>query len=90
MPADGRVKSNYLLQVDQSSVTGESLAVNKCKDEVCYASSVVKRGEAYLVVTATGDDTFMGQTAALVNSASSSAGHFTEVLNHIGDRKSVV
>ncbi|BCS18964.1 plasma-membrane proton-efflux P-type ATPase [Aspergillus puulaauensis] len=84
VPADGRVKSNYLLQVDQSSVTGESLAVNKCKDEVCYASSVVKRGEAYLVVTATGDDTFMGQTAALVNSASSSAGHFTEVLNHIG------
>ncbi|KAL4780837.1 hypothetical protein BJX76DRAFT_364067 [Aspergillus varians] len=82
--ADGRVKTNHLLQVDQSSVTGESLAVNKCKDEVCYASSVVKRGDAYLVITATGDNTFMGKTAALVKSASSNAGHFTEVLNRIG------
>ncbi|KAL4952217.1 hypothetical protein BDW69DRAFT_168199 [Aspergillus filifer] len=82
--ADGRVKTNHLLQVDQSSVTGESLAVNKCRDEVCYASSVVKRGEALLVVTATGDHTFMGKTAALVKAASSNAGHFTEVLNGIG------
>ncbi|KAL4915772.1 hypothetical protein BDW62DRAFT_219178 [Aspergillus aurantiobrunneus] len=84
VPADGRVKTNHLLQVDQSSVTGESLAVNKCKDEVCYASSVVRRGSAYLVVTATGDNTFMGKTAALVKSASSNTGHFTEVLNRIG------
>ncbi|KAL4763535.1 plasma-membrane proton-efflux P-type ATPase [Aspergillus foveolatus] len=84
VPADGRVKTNHLLQIDQSSVTGESLAVNKCKGEVCYASSVVKRGHAYLVVTATGDYTFMGKTAALVKSASSNSGHFTEVLNRIG------
>ncbi|KAL5333482.1 hypothetical protein BJX70DRAFT_380801 [Aspergillus crustosus] len=82
--ADGRVKTDHLLQVDQSSVTGESLAVNKGKDEICYASSVVRRGHAYLVVTATGDHTFMGKTAALVKSASSNAGHFTEVLNRIG------
>ncbi|KAL4802751.1 hypothetical protein BDV18DRAFT_166781 [Aspergillus unguis] len=82
--ADGRVKTNHLLQVDQSSVTGESLAVNKCKGEICYASSVVRRGDAYLVVTATGDHTFMGKTAALVKAASSNTGHFTEVLNRIG------
>ncbi|KAL2853050.1 hypothetical protein BJX68DRAFT_49554 [Aspergillus pseudodeflectus] len=82
--ADGRVKTNRLLQVDQSSVTGESLAVNKLKDEICFASSVVKRGDALLVITATGDDTFMGKTAALVNTASASTGHFTEVLNRIG------
>ncbi|KAL4907462.1 hypothetical protein BDW74DRAFT_166837 [Aspergillus multicolor] len=82
--ADGRVRTNTLLQIDQSSVTGESLAVNKCKGEVCYASSVVKRGHAYLVVTATGDKTFMGTTAALVKSASANSGHFTEVLDNIG------
>ncbi|KAL2868700.1 plasma-membrane proton-efflux P-type ATPase [Aspergillus lucknowensis] len=82
--ADGRVKTNNLLQVDQSSVTGESVAVNKCKDELCYASSVVKRGDAYLIVTATGDNTFMGKTATLVRTASSKTGHFTEVLNRIG------
>ena len=37
-----------------------------------------------MVLTATGDSTFVGRAAALVNSASSGTGHFTEVLNGIG------
>jgi len=37
-----------------------------------------------VVVTATGDNTFVGRAAALVNAASSGTGHFTEVLNGIG------
>lgn len=37
-----------------------------------------------MVVTATGDNTFVGRAAALVNAASSGTGHFTEVLNGIG------
>ena len=49
-----------------------------------YASSGVKRGEAFMVVTATGDNTFVGRAAALVNQASGGTGHFTEVLNGIG------
>jgi hypothetical protein len=36
-----------------------------------------------MVVTATGDRTFVGRAAALVNKASGGTGHFTEVLfNH--------
>lgn len=76
--------SANLIQVDQSSITGESLAVDKHKGDTCYASSAVKRGRAIIVVTATGDYTFVGQAAALVNAASSGSGHFTEVLNGIG------
>lgn len=44
----------------------------------------MKRGEAFVVITATGDSTFVGRAAALVNAASSGQGHFTEVLNGIG------
>jgi H+-transporting ATPase len=37
-----------------------------------------------MVITATGDNTFVGRAAALVNQASAGTGHFTEVLNGIG------
>ncbi|KAK9376028.1 uncharacterized protein V1513DRAFT_423959 [Lipomyces chichibuensis] len=85
IPADGRlVTEDCFLQVDQSAITGESLAVDKHKGDNCYASSSVKRGEAFMVVTATGDSTFVGRAAALVNKASAGTGHFTEVLNGIG------
>ncbi|CRK44800.1 hypothetical protein BN1723_016391 [Verticillium longisporum] len=85
IPADGRiVTDDAFLQVDQSAITGESLAVDKHKGDNCYASSAVKRGEAFIVITATGDSTFVGRAAALVNAASAGTGHFTEVLNGIG------
>ncbi|ANZ73348.1 BA75_01560T0 [Komagataella pastoris] len=85
IPADGRlVSEECFLQVDQSAITGESLAVDKKTGDSTYSSSTVKRGEAYMVVTATGDSTFVGRAAALVNKASAGQGHFTEVLNGIG------
>ncbi|KAL6690110.1 plasma-membrane proton-e [Trichoderma pleuroticola] len=85
IPADGRiVTEGAFLQVDQSAITGESLAVDKHKGDSCYASSAVKRGEAFLVVTATGDNTFVGRAAALVSQSAGGTGHFTEVLNGIG------
>lgn len=85
IPADGRlVTQDCFLQVDQSAITGESLAVDKHVGDNTYASSTVKRGEAFMVVTATGDNTFVGRAAALVNKASAGSGHFTEVLNGIG------
>ncbi|KAL0940621.1 plasma membrane atpase [Colletotrichum truncatum] len=85
IPADGRiVTEDAFLQVDQSAITGESLAVDKHQNDSCYASSAIKRGEAFIIVTATGDNTFVGRAAALVNAASAGSGHFTEVLNGIG------
>ncbi|KAI5959469.1 PMA1 [Candida pseudojiufengensis] len=85
IPTDGRIVSeDCLLQVDQSAITGESLAVDKRHGDNCYSSSTVKTGEAFMIVTATGDNTFVGRAASLVNKASSGTGHFTEVLNGIG------
>ncbi|KAL5121481.1 plasma membrane H+-ATPase [Pleosporales sp. CAS-2024a] len=85
VPADGRiVTQGAFLQVDQSAITGESLAVDKHRGDTCYASSAVKRGEAFCVITATGNSTFVGRAASLVASASSGTGHFTQVLHDIG------
>lgn len=85
IPADGRIVSeDCLLQVDQSAITGESLAVDKKHGDSTYSSSTVKTGEAFMIVTATGDNTFVGRAAALVNKAGAGQGHFTEVLNSIG------
>jgi len=83
--ADGRiVTEDAYLQIDQSAITGESLAVDKHTGDSVYASSAVKRGDCFMVVTATGDSTFVGRAAALVNASAGGSGHFTEVLNGIG------
>ncbi|ODQ49449.1 hypothetical protein PICMEDRAFT_70994 [Pichia membranifaciens NRRL Y-2026] len=85
IPADGKlVSEECFLQVDQSAITGESLAVDKHFTDPTFSSSTVKRGEGLMIVTATGDNTFVGRAAALVNKASGGQGHFTEVLNGIG------
>lgn len=72
--------------MDQSAISGESLAVDKKCDEIIHQSSTIKRGESFMVVTNTGDSTYVGRSAALVNAASVSKGHFTEVLGGIGRR----
>lgn len=75
IPADGRVITEFAhLQVDQSAMTGESMAVTRLVGDHCYASSLIKRGEAHLVVTATGDHTFMGRMASMVTDAEAGAG----------------
>ncbi|KAJ5670739.1 Proton-exporting ATPase [Penicillium maclennaniae] len=85
VPADGTIVSNDThLQVDQSSITGESLAVDKHQGDRCFSSSAIKRGSGLLIVTHTGDRTFVGAAAELVNKADNGTGHFTKVLDQIG------
>ncbi|CCD23300.1 plasma-membrane proton-efflux P-type ATPase NDAI_0B02650 [Naumovozyma dairenensis CBS 421] len=85
IPADGRiVTEDTFVQIDQSAITGESLAVDKHYGDQTFSSSTVKRGNAFMIVVATGDNTFVGRAASLVNKASGGQGHFTEVLNGIG------
>ncbi|KAB8077597.1 plasma-membrane proton-e [Aspergillus leporis] len=72
-----------LVAVDQSAITGESLAVDKYMADTCYYTTGCKRGKAYGVVTATAKYSFVGKTAALVQGASDS-GHFKAVMDNIG------
>ena len=77
--ADGRILENYALQVNESSLTGESLNVDKTdqviKEDVVladrinmvYSGSLVASGRAVVVVTGTGMDTEIGRIAELMN-----------------------
>lgn len=77
--ADGRIITNYSLQVNESSLTGESTNVDKndldIKDEVAlgdrynmvFSGSLVTYGRANVLVTGTGMNTEMGKIAALMN-----------------------
>ena len=79
--ADGRIIRNYSLQVNESSLTGESTNVDKndetISDEVplgdranmVFSGSLVTYGRALVAVTATAMDTEIGKIASLMNSA---------------------
>jgi len=55
--------------LDQSMLTGESLPIEAGAGANTYAGSLVRRGEATAVVTATGVRTKFGRTAELVRTA---------------------
>ena len=58
--------------------------MDKHQGDCCFSSSAIKRGSGLLIVTHTGDRTFVGAAAELVNKADNGTGHFTKVLDQIG------
>lgn len=68
VPADVKLVEGHL-DVDQSALTGESLAVIKSAEDLVYSGSIVKQGESNAVVTATGARTYFGRTTQLVQIA---------------------
>jgi H+-transporting ATPase len=81
VPADVKIIEGQV-QVDQSALTGESLAVQKKADGVLYSGSVVKRGEANGIVISTGVKTYFGRTAQLVQLARPKL-HLEEVISNV-------
>jgi H+-transporting ATPase len=84
VPADVRVLDEGEVQVDQSSLTGESLPVSRSTGNPLYAGSVIRRGETKAIVSATGPATFFGHTAQLVESSGVES-HFQRAVLKIGD-----
>ena len=72
-----------LLAIDQSAMTGESLAVDKYVADVVYYTTGCKRGKAYAIVTHSAKMSFVGRTASLVSGAKDQ-GHFKAIMNSIG------
>jgi P-type Ca2+ transporter type 2C len=67
VPADGKVLNAHNLSVDESSLTGESLAVAKDtqQHDQLYSGCLIQSGRAEMSVTATGSQTKLNQIAAL-------------------------
>lgn len=68
VPADVSLVDGQI-QMDQSSLTGESALVDGTAGQTAYAGAVIKRGEANGEVAATGSQTKFGKTAELVRTA---------------------
>ena len=79
--ADGRIIHNYSLQVNESSLTGESTNVDKNDETISgetplgdrtnmvFSGSLVTYGRAIVLVTETGMNTEIGRIASLMNAA---------------------
>jgi H+-transporting ATPase len=78
IPADARLIDGQI-QIDQSTLTGESTPVDGTAGTTAYAGSIVKRGEATGEVTATGSRTTFGKTAEMVRTAKT-ASHLEEIV----------
>ncbi len=84
VPADIKLIDGDFLQVDESSLTGESLPVEKKVSEVAFSGSIVRQGEMTALVFATGMNTYFGRTAKLVEMAKTQS-HFQKAVVKIGD-----
>ena len=100
--ADGRIIHNYSLQVNESSLTGESTNIDKTEDVIArevplgdrtnmvFSGSLVTYGRALVVVTETAMDTEIGKIAALMNSAKEKKTPLQESLDKFSARLAVI
>ena len=100
--ADGRILENFSLQVNESSLTGESTNVEKqaidISEEVplgdrinmVYSGSLVTYGRAIVLVTGTGMDTEIGKIASLMNATKEKKTPLQKSLDQFSSRLAIV
>ena len=100
--ADGRIIHNYSLQVNESSLTGESTNVDKSeaviggdvplgdRTNMVFSGSLVTYGRALVVVTETAMDTEIGKIASLMNSAKEKKTPLQESLDKFSSRLAII
>ena len=100
--ADGRILEGYSLQVNESSLTGESTNVEKKavvlegeqalgdRINMVYSGSLVTGGRAVVLVTATGMETEIGKIAALMNATKEKRTPLQVSLDKFGSQLAIV
>lgn len=100
--SDGRIIENFSLQVNESSLTGESTNVDKSdtilsgevtladRNNMVYSGSLVTYGRAVVVVTGTGMDTEIGKIASLMNATKEKKTPLQQSLDKFSSRLAVV
>jgi len=84
VPADARLLAGDPVQVDQSALTGESLPAERKAGDAVFSGSIVRQGEGGALIYATGDKTYFGKTAQLVQGAHT-VSHFQRAVLKIGN-----
>jgi P-type Ca2+ transporter type 2C len=84
VPADGRLVESVQLQIQEASLTGESLPVNKIEEalssengqvplgdrtNMAYMGTVITDGRGLMLVTATGMNTEVGKIGTMIDEA---------------------
>lgn len=100
--ADGRIINNYSLQVNESSLTGESTNVDKDEETISgeiplgdranmvFSGSLVTYGRALIAVTATGMNTEIGKIASLMNAAKEKKTPLQQSLDKFSSRLAII
>jgi H+-transporting ATPase len=85
VPADVKISEDELVQVDQSTITGESLPAEKHNGDILYSSSIIQKGSFVAIVTDIGKKTFIGKSTELVAKAEEQQeSHFQKAVINIG------
>ena len=84
VPADARLLDGDEVEVDQSALTGESLPATRRPGVAVFSGSILRRGEAGALVYATGERTYFGKTAELVQNVHA-VSHFQRAVLKIGN-----
>ena len=102
IPADGRIIENASMKVDESALTGESLAVEKQTDiidgqvalgdrtNMVYSGSFVTYGRGKFLVTAIGMETEVGKIAQLLKSTGEKKTPLQVNLDNFGKKLSII
>lgn len=100
--ADGRIIENYSLQVNESSLTGESANVEKTteviegdvalaeRNNMVFSGSLVTYGRGVAVVTETGMHTEIGKIASLMNAAKERKTPLQESLDNFSKKLAII
>jgi H+-transporting ATPase len=84
VPADARLLAGDPVEVDQSALTGESLPAERKAGEAVFSGSIIRQGEIDAMVYGTGQNTYFGKTAQLVQEAHT-VSHFQRAVLKIGN-----
>ena len=103
IPADGRIISCHAFEVDESTLTGESVPVAKQhqpfelttiplaeRSNMLYMNNAVTRGRAKMLVIATGMDTEIGKLAGLLAEAKDRDTPLQIQLDSLGKRLALI
>jgi len=103
IPADGRLLAAHNLEVEEAALTGESHAVGKSvatlmdanlplgdRINLLYMNTVLTRGRAELLVTATGMTTEMGKLAGMIAAAEEGETPLQRQLDSLGKKLAAI